>query len=263
MKTTVVTADGTFACNTAPVQGDLETIFRRAAAIGFDGVQLTVEDAATVDVDQVRELTVRYGLEVSAIATGRIYSHAGHSFGDEDEAGRSEAVRMMKAHVDLAKALGGSTYVIVGAVRGEYRNASTPEIYYARFHKSMDELMAYAEAEEITVIMEATDATESEAYCGVLETADYIRSFNSQYLGLQLDTMHMRRAGQDIALIPQVADVLVQVDISGEARRNPAEDDFDYDGLMGILERIDYRGWLTFEHMGDPAAGIDRVLHRG
>jgi len=94
----------------------------------------------------------------------------------------------------------------------------------------------------------------------VPETAAYIRSFHSKYLGLQLDTMHMRRANQDISLIPQVSDVLLQVDISGEGRLNPADDDFDYDGLMDVLQKVEYRGWLTFEHTGDPAAGIDRVF---
>ena len=254
MKKTVVTADGTFFSDTAPIQGSYEKVFKKAADTGFDAVQITVDRAEAVPVRELISLCEKYGLQISAMATGRIYSVFGYSLGMEDEKRRRVAVSMMNELSDVASKLGAcgfTPYLIVGAVRGKFKDASSPEIFMKQFHKSMDEVVSYAASRGVTVIIEAIETQESEAYRDITETAEYIRAMKTPYLKLQIDTMHMRRESQSFNQVIAAGDVLVQTDLSGDERRCPADDDYDYQGLIRTLKEIDYQGWLTFEYRSD------------
>lgn len=95
MKYAVIISDGTFPCNTAPLQGPLEDCFRRAAELGFDGVQLTVKDPQEVDPAELNALCRQYGLCVSGLATGQIYTKDGFGMGCGEETRRKTAVRRL------------------------------------------------------------------------------------------------------------------------------------------------------------------------
>ena len=41
-----IISDGSFPCNTAILQGDMETVFRQAREAGYDCVQLTIRDSS-------------------------------------------------------------------------------------------------------------------------------------------------------------------------------------------------------------------------
>ena len=163
MKTSVVIADGTFPCATAPLQGQYEDTIRMAAQIGYDAVQLTLNHPSEVDPSEILKLASRYGVKVAALATGRGYTVDGLSLGCGEEGLRKKAVDRMKAHVDLAKKLGGAR-VIIGAIRGWTTDAPTKAVYFNHLHKSIKELVAYAESKGIVVILEANDHLETDAY---------------------------------------------------------------------------------------------------
>ena len=90
----------------------------------------------------------------------------GLSLGHGDEKIRTAAVKRMCDHVDLAEKLGGSM-VIIGAIRGRYADAPSEVIYYQQFHKSMEELIPYAEKKRIVIIFEANDHLETDAYISI------------------------------------------------------------------------------------------------
>lgn len=252
MKTSVIIADGTFPCATAPLQGSYEETMRMAAQIGYDAVQLTLNRPSEVEPSEILKLAAHYGVKVSAIATGRGYTVDGLSLGCGGEEGRRQAVKRMKEHVDLAKKLGGAR-VIIGAIRGWTSDAPTKKDYYERLHKSIDELVAYAESKGIVVILEANDHFETDAYISIEETAGYIRGVNSPSLKLQLDTMHMKHEDEEIYhQILKYGDLIYQVDISGEDRSCPDGAEFDYPLLIQALEEIGYERYLAFEYRPEP-----------
>lgn len=263
MKKTIVIADGKSPSNTAPIQGDMEYCFKKAQELGFDAVQLTAWDAAMVDVDEICNLCEKYKMAVSAIATGGIYMKYGFSMGMDDEEKRSKAVSYMNGLADVCAAIGrrgNAPFLIIGAVRGKYCDASSPETFKAAFDKSAHEIISYASSLGVTTIIEAIEMLESEHLRDITETADYIRSFNTPYFKLQLDTMHMRRENQSFDKVDAAYDVAIQADLSGEARRAPALDDYDYAGLFEHLKKINFRGWLTFEFEPDDEDGLARTV---
>lgn len=252
MNISAIIADGTFSCATAPLQGDYETVIRRAAKIGFDAVQLTVNRPQDIDSDLINHLTTKYGVTVSAIATGMGYTVDGLSLGAGDESIRQKAVERMRGHVELAAKL-GNAMVIIGAIRGHFADAPTSDIYFQQLHKSIRETVAYAEQKGIIILLEASDHIETEAYITIRDTAAYIREVNSPSLRLQLDTMHMLYENEEIHdQIIACADITAQVDISGEDRLCPTQCGYDYPAVISALKESGFQGVLAFEYRPAP-----------
>lgn len=252
MKLSAIVADGTFSCITAPLQGSYEAVIRQASEIGFDAVQLTVNRPQDIDPALINRLTAKYGLTVSAIATGMGYTVDGLSLGAGDELIRRKAVERMRGHVDLASEL-GNAMVIIGAIRGRFSDAPTPDIYFRQLHKSIREAVDYAEQKGVIILLEASDRLETEAYITIRDTAAYIRAVNSPSLRLQLDTMHMLYENEEIHdQIIACADITAQVDISGEDRLCPTQCDYDYPTVISTLKESGFQGVLAFEHRPAP-----------
>lgn len=260
MKTSVVIADGTFETNTAPILGPIDAAIRQAGALGFDAVSITVDDPDKVDIPAIKAACAAYGVSVSGLATGRIYTVDGYTLGSGDEANRQEAVRRMLRHAEHCAALGGAK-LIVGAIRGWTRDAGGRENYERQFRKSMQALVDKAEELGICVLLEAISFIDSDAYCTVGETADYIRSFHSPALQLQLDSIHIHNNGETDfrEQILKNGDLIGQVDISDVDRMVPDGQHFDFPTLIDALRQVGYRDHLLCEYRAAPPENAAKV----
>lgn len=265
MKTSAVWADDTFESNTAPLMGPLEDCARRAAELGYDALSLTVNRPGELDADQVNRTMKKYGLAVSGLATGRIYTVDGLGLGMGDQNKRQAAVDRMLEHAQLCARL-GEAKLIVGAIRGWTRDAGGQEAYQALFRASLEEILARAESLGVQVVLEAISRIDSDAYCSVAETAAFIRSFRSGALRLQLDSIHLHTNGETdfYGEILKAGDLIGQVDISDVDRMAPDGNHFDFPLLMKGLQEANYRDYLVFEYRADPPenaakAGLDYI----
>lgn len=260
MKTSVVTADGTFATNTAPLLGGIEDVARKAAKLGYDAISLTVNRPEDVDTARILSACQQYGLTVSGLATGRICTVDGFSLGTMDEEKRSEAVRRMLAHADLCAQLGGAK-LIIGAIRGWTKDAGGREPYERQLRKSIEAILAKAETVGIQVVFEAISRIDSDAYCSIAETAQYIRSFHSPALKLQLDSIHLHNNGElnFYEEILKCQGLVGQVDISDVDRMAPDGKHFDFPLFLKALKEINYQDYLVFEYRAGPPANAARM----
>lgn len=265
MKTSAVWADGTFASNTAPLMGSLETCARQAADLGYDALSLTVKNPEERDWDQVLRILRDCGLKASGLATGRVYTVDGFGLGMADTGRRRAAVDRMLAFLPVCAKLGGAK-LIIGAIRGWTRDAGGREAYEPLFRASLEEILEHAESLGVPVALEAISRMDSDAYCSIAETADFIRSFHSSALRLQLDSIHLHTNGETQFYdgILQNGDLIGQVDISDVDRMAPDGQHFDFPKLIKGLQEIRYQDYLVFEYRAAPPenaakAGLDYI----
>ena len=253
MKTSVVIADGTFATNTAPILGPTAQAMRRAAQIGYDAVSLTVNEPEKLDVPEVLAACRQNHIAVSGLATGRIYTVDGCGLGSANSENRAEAVRRMCLHAEHCARLGGAK-LIVGAIRGWTRDAGGPEAYETLFRDSLEQILEKAEQLGIQVVLEAISRIDSDAYCTIRETADFIRSFGTKALQLQLDSIHLHNNGEENFYqdILRVGELVGQVDISDVDRMAPDGKHFDFPLFLKALHEIGYSDYLVAEFRAQP-----------
>ena len=258
MKTSIVISDGTFPCDTAPLQGPLEVVAREAAALGFDALQLTVNRPEELNPASIKAEIEKYGLSISGFATGRGYSVDGLSLSSDREEIRKEAVERMKRHMDTA-ALLDHAQVVIGSIRGVVSECSSPERFEENLSLSLQELLSYAAERQVPLTLEVIHQPEKFYFKKTADTAAFIRGFGSPYLHLHLGTMQLLCEENPFQAVRDGRDVLSQIDISDAGRHCPDGKHFDYPGLVRTLKEISYDGLLVFEYQPEEG-GAERGL---
>ena len=252
MKKSVVYADGTFDCLTAPLQGKLEDVAPIAAKIGYDAMQLTIYEPSKQNVEEIRNILGKYGLLVSSIATGLSYTEGGLCIASGDEDNRKKAVQRMKEYIDLAYML-DKAKVIIGAIRGSTADSSNRMKYDKQLYKSMQEILSYASEKEVVILLEQMNHNLSDVFVKVEEAAEYVRKFESPYFKLQLDSLHLYIENEDAyTSIIKNKDIIGQIDISDVDRMCPDGNHFDFSTLIRALKEINYKDYLVFEYRMAP-----------
>ena len=247
MKTSVVVSNGTFPCSTAPLQGSLQEAAQQAASIGFDALQLTASGPAELDIAATQEAVRPFGLSISGIATGRANTVDGLSLGAGEEERRLRTVRRTQEFLEAARQLDHGA-VVIGSLRGRFSDAASPEEYHRQFAESIRQLLPVAEQCQVPLLLESFNHLEADAFYRVRETADFIRSFHSPWLRLQLDSSHLLCEGEDPReAVLEAGDLLGQVDLSGQGRQAPGPGAVDFPRLIRALRETDYQGYLVFE----------------
>ncbi len=252
IRTSAIISPGTFPCTTAILQGSPFQVFQLAKEAGYDCVQLTIKGPGDYSVPELQELMQKYSLTISAMATGRIYTVDGLSMASEDEENRQLCLQRLMSLADISAQLGRPA-IVIGAVRGLFRDASSPEIYYRQFDRSLRELTAYCEPLAVPVILEADDHLEADAFCDPQETLDYVRQIDSPVLFMYLDTMHLYNEHLDPAeIIRTFGRHSFSIDISGENRCAPMDSAMDFPAILQAIRESGFSGILTFEMPPSP-----------
>lgn len=104
------------------ISGDLTAQIRKAQRLGFSQVELHVRDPKGLDLGSLVQALEGTSLQVSTLGTGQAYTLDGLSFACSDAAVRAEAVKRIKAHIQLAQILGAK--VIIGTIKGRLGSAA-------------------------------------------------------------------------------------------------------------------------------------------
>ena len=242
-----IITNGVLKCNTSISPCGPEVAVPLAAASGYDAVQLTIKSPTDYDLQKLNSLLNENGIFVHALATGQIYTADHLSMGSGNEENRQACVARLCELVDVCRELDGAK-LIIGAVRGRTSDADTPELYHCRFEKSLGEICRYAKTQGVGIMLELIDYLESDCCNKLPDIIACMERIDCDNLHMYMDTMHLYYENEDICgILKQYANKIPQIDISGEARRNPMESVIDFGSIMRTLKETGYDGVLNME----------------
>lgn len=239
----------------APIvfQGDLTAQIRKAQRLGFSQVELHVRDPKGLDLGSLVQALEGTSLQVSTLGTGQAYTLDGLSFACSDAAVRAEAVKRIKAHIQLAQILGAK--VIIGTIKG--RLGSAAEGRQAAYRHVVDSLLCCLEEAErcgVQLCVEAINRYEADFLNTAAEAVSFIEQFGSKQVGLLLDTFHMNiEEACLMGPIRQYAEYLFHVHLADSNRLAPGWGHLDFPSLLRELSAAGYRGSLGLEYLPLPS----------
>jgi D-psicose/D-tagatose/L-ribulose 3-epimerase len=222
-------------------------LFDRVKAIGFDILEICVEDPATIDTPAIRDRATRTGVSVTicgAFGPNRDLS-------SEDAATRQAGLTYLERCIDFAGALGspfvsGPMYAAVGNTR--LLDARARREQWQRAVASLKRAADYAAGRGVKLAVEPLNRFETDLVNTVDQSLRLIEDVGAGNVGLLLDTFHMNIEEKDIpAAIRRAAARIVEFHASSNDRGTPGDDHLPWRDIAAALREVRFEGPVVIE----------------
>lgn len=255
MKLSVVVADANAPASAFVVWRGFEESARKAAAMGFGGIELALGEAADVDMAGLDRILTENGLEVSCISTGLTYARMGLYMTHPKAEKRDEIVRVFYSLCDLAANHGG--FINMGRSRGFVGEGQTRAEAEGLFLETMNRVLPYAKERGVTILIEPINRYESNFINNLDEASELLDRLHAENVGIMADVFHMNIEDDSIAgSLIRNRKYVKYVHIADSNRLAPGMGHTDFAAIMDALARVGYDGWLSTEVLpgSDPDA---------
>lgn len=231
----------------SPFSNKTLDILDRVKSIGFDLIEICVEDPETIDVASIRLRAARVGVGVTicgAFGPGRDLS-------SEDDAIRNTGLAYLRRCVDYAEQLGspfvsGPMYAAVGNTRLLDDEARREQ--WRRAAGSLRVAAAYAAERSVKLAIEPLNRFETDLVNTVDQGLRLIEDIGGDNVGLLLDTFHMNIEEKDIpAAIGRASGHIVEFHACSNDRGTPGEDHLPWPRIAEALRAARYEGPVVIE----------------
>jgi sugar phosphate isomerase/epimerase len=220
--------------------------FARAAALGFDAVEIFPPSARDLDAGEIEKLCARHHLKVAAMGTGGGWVKHKLRLTDPDPAVRHRARTFIGEIVDCAARFGAPA--IVGSMQGRVEGEVTREQAVAWLAEGLEELGARAQTQGVPLLYEFLNRYETNLFTRVFESAEFLKKLRTKNVKLLCDLFHMNLEEADIAGALRLAGPqLGHVHFADSNRQAMGFGHTDVESLIAVLREIGYQGYLSAE----------------
>ena len=229
----------------------IEESIRKAAAFGYDGIELALKTADQVDLDKLNALLADHNLSCPCVSTGQVFAVSNLYFTAPDPARRTEVIRVFREMIDLAAEL--EAMVNIGRSRGFIGDDESREDAELRFIEVARELCDYAAPKNVTLILEPVNRYEINLINSVSEGAALMKKVDKPNMALMPDLFHMNIEDASIpGALEEHAEHVAYVHIADSNRLAPGQGHTDFEAALAALKRENYDGWISVEILPEP-----------
>lgn len=233
---------------TAPVNNQvIEEYAPKIAELGFDTVEIPLEDPNTLDCKKARKAVEGNGLSLTTCAAmggGRDLIHP-------DRSVRDEGMQYMKDSLDAAAELGSELFVgplasEVGRLweSDEKQREEETKLLVGQLQKIAD----YAASNNITICLEALNRFETSFLNLTSQVCDVIERVNHPNCKVMIDLFHAGIEEKSLGdAIRTAGDNLYHFQVAENDRGTPGTGQFDWDEIATALQEIGYDRHIIIE----------------
>ncbi len=253
MKLSVVLSVQQTAFQAATFSGALEDNLSKIAAMGYQGVELTIRDPRLVDLERLGALVEKSGLRVPAIGTGQAWGEEGLSFTDPNPGIRRATIERLKSHIPIASRFGA--VIIIGLIRGTLKPGVDPVQANTWMVEALREFAAAAEPHGVNLVIEPLNRFETTLINTAEQGLDLVRQVGAKNCGLLLDTFHMNIEEASIeGSIERCKGHILHFHVADSNRWYPGAGHLDFASILKALAATGYQGFVSGEFMAKPDA---------
>jgi D-psicose/D-tagatose/L-ribulose 3-epimerase len=225
----------------------IEVLFPKIAKMGFDVVEIAVEDPSLIDIKKVKSSLEQNNLK--AVICGAFGPE--RDFTSEDVHLHNNSFSYIQSCLDFCVELntgffGGPMYSAVGKAR-----MLAPEqrkVEWSRAVKNLRIVCEMAEVRGLQIALEPLNRFESDLINTVEDVSRLIDDINHPAAQIMLDGFHMNIEEKDIEkAITKAGDKLIHMQVSENYRGTPGTGQTRWDAYRRGLEKINYEGYVTIE----------------
>lgn len=225
----------------------IEHLFPKISSMGYDAVEVAVEDPHLIDAVALRDGLDKYNLDV--VVCGAF--GASRDFTSDDKSLHKNSFDYLNACFDLCRAIGagfvgGPMYSAVGKARMLPLAQRKKEWDLAVTNLRM--VCEMASDKGLQIALEPLNRFESDLVNTVDDVVRLINEIDHPAARIMIDGFHMNIEEPDIErAILTAGDKLIHVQVSENYRGTPGTGQTRWDAYLRALEKISYKGVVSIE----------------
>ncbi len=244
----------------SPFGNDELALMGKVKAMGYEVLEVCVENPAILSTDAMKVAAETHGLEISicgAFGPDRDISH-------EDPVIRAQGIEYLKTCIDFAAGVGssfvcGPMYSATGKTR-----LLSPTDRKQQFNWAVESLFTvarYARNKGVGLAIEPLNRFETDLINTLEQGVELCRAVGLDNVGLLIDTFHMHIEEKSLAeSIRLAAPYIFHVQVSENDRGTPGKGQVHWDEFFSALSEINYEGQIVVESFLPTVKEIARAV---
>ena len=225
---------------------DLAAGCAKAAALGYDAVEVFAPNADAIPVDELKALTAEHNLKVAAVGTGGGWVIHKWHLCQPDAASRENAKNFIRAIIDAGAQLGAPA--IIGSMQGRFEGEVSKEQALDWLREALNDLGEHAKAAGVPLIYEPLNRYESNLLNRAEDAVAFLETLETDNIVFLADLFHMNIEESDLG--KALRDAGSKVGHVHFADSNRQAVGFGHNEMSSVLEalgEIGYGGYLSAE----------------
>ncbi len=230
---------------------DLSAAAEKAAALGFDAIEIFAPSPDAVNADELKELLAKHNLKVAAVGTGAGMVIHGLSLIDPDVDKRAKAKDFVRSIIDMGGPFGAPA--IIGSMQGRWGGDQSRDDALALLAEALEELGEYAAKYNVPLIYEPLNRYETNLICTMADGVAFLKTLTTTNVKLLADLFHMNIEEANIADgIRDGKGYIGHVHFVDSNRRPAGLGHMQYEPIAAALQEIGYDGYASAEAFAYP-----------
>ena len=240
---------------------DLPAACRKAAELGFDGIEIFPSSADAIDANAVRKMLAEHGLGLAAVGTGAGWVKHKLHLCSPDAATRNRARAFIRTIIDAAGSLGAPA--IIGSMQGRWGDGADRPTATGWLTDALNDLGEHAKQYGVPLIYEPLNRYETNHGNTVDAGVALLDQLSTTNVVLLADLFHMNIEETNIAgALKTGGSHIGHVHFVDSNRRPAGMGHLDYAPIAHALTEIGYRGYASAEAFAypDPEAAAKQTI---
>jgi len=223
----------------------------RAAALGFDAIEIFPPAPNALDIAEVQNLLDHHKLKIAAIGTGAGWVLHKLSLTSPDPENRKAAREFIRSTIELAGGFGAPT--IIGSMQGRWEGDVTREQALVWLGEALEGLGELAIAHHTFLIYEPLNRYETNLFNRLGDTATWLKTLKTKGVRILADLYHMNiEESSLVEAIQEAGGMIGHVHFADSNRRAIGFGHTNIAPIVKALQEARYTGYLSAEVLALP-----------